>query len=716
MTTLIICEKSSQASNVKAAVGAEKEFVICHAQGHLYRLRKPEEENPYWRIWSTDILIPPSGMYQLVPSLTKGCDRLLKEISQKIKTCDTVIIATDNDREGQAIGTDIVKQMKFKGSVKRAIFNNEDKKTLRDAIYNAQSNEIPLFQRLYDAADARRQADQIYNLSLTRIVTLCLEPKNETYSAKKTALGVGRVKTPTLGLVCEREIEINNFNSKPYYSLDAKIQVREHTLILKYKPKDNALIFDKQEAEKIASAAKGMSAPLNLKTVKKQQSPEKPMDITTLQKKCGKWGWSAKKVLETAQALYSDHKISSYPRTETRYLPEIFAKDAAPLLATLKEIYPEARQLDTPVIRKGKSGIFSDAGIGTEPHHAIIPNINMSSKIPEIYKKLSDDEKKLFDLIALSYLAAIAPDYEYQQTSASIDFQYKGENNQFIIYGNTPTSLGWKKLFKASENKEADDDKDTEAVATLPPLKDQEIAVINDVDIVTKNTKPPSRYTQGDLVEAMRNVWQHIQDPKMKERLKEAKGIGTGATRDSIIQGLITQKWLEDKKIGKSKYLVPTETGMKIYLLFKQHPTTRNLIDPTFTAMMEMQIDSIIEGKHSKSDVINKFASLTEIIRDKIISIHPPKVKDAKVKDANLQPSDAQLACVERIIKENPSIILPENYATDRKICSEFIGQHIRKYSSDKKGKELYHKTTFGGKNSGKPKGKGTYTRKTTKS
>lgn len=658
MTVLIICEKPQQARNMNDAVGSNSTYKILPAQGHLYRLQLPEEYNPEWLDWTTDILAPMANLYPLVEAPDHGRGPRISAIKQALRSAEKVIIATDCDREGQAIGEDIIREMRYKGPVFRAMFQNEDPETLRDAVKNAKPNSE--YASLYGAAVARRQADQIFNLSMTRIASLCLKPDGWS-----KAVGVGRVKTPTFGIVCVRELEIQNFVPVDYFVVSAALKSDAHTFKLTHKTTGDTKILSREAADALAKTVKAWSGPVQVKTEQKSQTPERGMDLPTLQKRASKWGWKPTKTLEIAQSLYEKHKISSYPRAETRYLNEIMIKDAQPILDALHKIYPISQKWSQPIIRKGKNGIFSDAGVGSASHHAIIPNVKMLDQLPTIYHTLSADEKRLFDLIAKTYLAAIAPDYEYDQKSITIEIKHENKNEILGTTGSTPTKLGWKALFQDEKSEGEEEDQENNK---LPPVANGALATVTDTKIEAKKTKPPSRFTLGDLVDEMQNAWRYVDDPEMRERLKEAKGIGTPATRDTIIESLVAQKWIEEIKSGKTNYVRPTTEGLQIYQILKEN--AHWLIDPGFTAQMELRLDAILDGRLTSDRVIGAIVDVAHKIRDKIVEIAPPKQREIST-----TPSEGQIRLVERVAKEK-AIRPPENYKSDRAACNAFLNEH----------------------------------------
>ena len=255
-----------------------------------------------------------------------------------------------------------------------------------------------------------------------------------------------------------------------------------------------------------------------------------------------------------AQELYDGQgkKIITYPRAEVRYLPASLISDVPRIVAGLRvgQSFSTIPVPEPPVIRKGASGTFYDKGLEGASHHAVIPNVNTIDKLPEVWPRLSTDEKKLFDVIARAYLAALMPDFRYRQTTATLDVR----GFEFRAAGRQPIDLGWRAAFP--EWQPADEKGDDAQL--LPPLCNGETAMLQNPKIEDKETRPPPRYNEGTLIEAMQNAWRFVEDEVLRERLKEAKGIGTPATRAEIIGGLKKQGFL----IAQGKHIVPTEAGL----------------------------------------------------------------------------------------------------------------------------------------------------------
>ena len=410
---IVITEKSSQAKDVRAAVGSRYGTVLA-AEGHLLDLCEPEDANPAWKRWSTELL-KPEGLYGTKPATGGNKAAKLKAIRAALRTAKRVWLATDCDREGQLIGQEILEHCGYRGAVMRVMFTAQDPKTIRDAFSHARPNAE--HAPLYAAAVARRQADQIYNLSLTRTATVTLG------CGAQGVIGVGRVKTPTLAIACKRELEIRDFVPVPYFEIAAAVQVEVGAFRMRHAPKDR--ILKREDAEAVVKAAQDFAGPLGVRVEDKRQRPPKLHDLPSLQKLCSaRFGWSASRTLEVAQELYDGggKKILTYPRAEVRYLPESAVADAPKIVAGLRagKAYAAVPVPSPPVIRKGRNGSFHDKGLEGASHHAVIPNVNTIGDLGEIWPRLSGDEKKLFDAVARSYLASVIPDYRYRQTTVTL--------------------------------------------------------------------------------------------------------------------------------------------------------------------------------------------------------------------------------------------------------------------------------------------------------
>jgi DNA topoisomerase III len=599
MATLIITEKTSQAKDLRAALG-ERFGQILPAEGHLLRLAEPDEVNAAWKSWSC-VLLKPDGLFPTKPAAQGNKPAKLKAIAAALKGCDQVIIATDCDREGQLIGQEILEHLRYRGEVRRALFTAQDPKTIRQAFAALKPNRE--LRPLYEAAVARQQADQIYNLSLTRTAT-----KTLLAPGTRGVIGIGRVKTPTLAIICMRELEIRDFKPEDYFEIAATAHVAGGSSPMRHASPVKQRIKDRARAEAIARAADGHRGPLGVSVEHCRQGPPKLYDLPALQKTCARrWGWTADKTLSIAQELYDGDgkKLITYPRAEARYLTENQIADVPAITGALTALRGFAHlDLSKPVIRRGKSGHFSDKALAGVSHHAVVPNVNVMEDLERRLTRLSDDEKRLFALVCRSYLAAMMPDFEYRQTVVTMQVPVPpAKAAEFRASGRIPLVQGWKAVYGGADPEKAEEESDM-----LPQLADGEQATLREPTVEAKRTAPPPRYNEGTLIDAMQNAWRFVQSTAMRERLKEAKGIGTPATRAEIIKGLKRQGLLA----ADGKLVVPTEAGLQLFELLRD--ACPALVDPGTTAEWEMKLDAVVTGQADYRIVIDGIAAEAEAL------------------------------------------------------------------------------------------------------
>src|SRR6202166_549950 len=645
---------------------------ILPAEGHLFDLLEPEDVVPAWKRWSP-ILLRPEGLYDTRPAEGGNKAAKLRAIREALRIAKRVWLATDCDREGQLIGQEILEHYEYRGQVMRVLFPAQDSQTIRDAFGQAKPNSE--YARLYAAAVARRQADQIYNLSITRTATVILG------GGTRRVIGVGRVKTPTLAIVCKRESEIRNFVPLAYFEVVATAKVAGGQFQMRHAPQDR--IVRREIAQDVVNAAQGFEGALAVRVEDKRQGPPKLHDLPSLQKLCGsRFGWPASKTLEVAQELYDGQgkKIITYPRAEVRYLPQSLISDVPRIVAGLRvgQSFGAIPVPNPPVIRKGAGGTFYDKGLEGASHHAVIPNVNTIDKLPEVWPRLTSDEKKLFDVIARAYLSALMPDFRYRQTTATLDVR----GFEFRATGRQPIDHGWRAAFPEWQPA---DEKGDEA-QSLPPLRNGETARLQDPKIEDKETRPPLRYNEGTLIEAMQNAWRFVDDEVLRERLKEAKGIGTPATRAEIIGGLKKQDFL----IAQGKNIVPTETGLSLFGILKQADPA--LVDPGLTAQLECLLDEVVIGKQQMMGAIDAVCDVAQRIIGKLQegATHggPPLLGAAIADDARSRPPTAAMKRFADSLVRQKGIKPPPGYKTSISICHKFLSEHApKKAESETPGK-----------------------------
>jgi DNA topoisomerase III len=656
---IVITEKNSQAKDVRAAIGSRYGMVLP-AEGHLFDLLEPEDVVPEWKRWSP-VLLRPQELYGTQPAKGGNKAAKLKAIREALRTAKRVWLATDCDREGQLIGQEILEHYKYRGQVMRVLFTAQDAQTIRQSFDRAKPNSE--YAQLYAAAVARRQADQIYNLSLTRTATVILG------KGARGVIGVGRVKTPTLAIVCKRELEIRDFVPVTYFEIVATARVEGGEFKMRHAPR--VRILKREVAETVVAAAGNFEGPLGVRVEDKRQRPPKPHDLPSLQKLCAsRFGWGAARTLEIAQELYDGQgkKIITYPRAEVRYLPETLIGDVPQIVAGLQvgQSFKSIPVPAQPVIRKGKSGSFYDKGLEGASHYAVIPNVNTIEGLREVWPRLSTDERKLFDVISRAYLAAVMPDFRYRQTTATLDvagFPFKASGRQ-------PIDLGWRAAFP--EWKPSDEKGDDAQL--LPLMRNGETARLRNPAIEDKETRPPPRYNEGTLIEAMQQAWRFVDDEVLRDRLKEAKGIGTPATRAEIIGGLKRQEFL----IVRGKNIVPTEIGLKLFGVLQQADPA--LVDPGVTARLECLLDDVVFGKQEMIGAIDAVCDVAQRIIGKLVEGPPggmsPLLGFASDGAGDGRPPTTPMKRFADSIARQKGIKPPAGYTRSGSVCRAFLEQH----------------------------------------
>ncbi|MCY4592601.1 MAG: DNA topoisomerase [Alphaproteobacteria bacterium] len=688
--TIVICEKPSQARALSAALGTRFGPVLP-ARGHIVTLCEPQEVREDWKDWSAGLMW--TGAF-IPKRAAQDADkrRRLDAIAKAVKTASEVIIATDCDREGQLIGDEILDFVGYRGRRTRAIFNAEDPVSLRSA-FDALRNNAE-FAGMYAAGQAREQADQAANLSLTRTATVTLKE-----GRGGPAIGIGRVKTPTLGIVCRREREIETFVPRTLYAVAATVSVADHTITLvcdrmgDEEAEDGegaeddddsdadgieavdplaGRILDPAVADDLAARAIGHEGPIAGSAEQKRRAPPRLPDLTALQAAASaKLGWAADKVLQTAQALY-EKTLITYPRADAQHLPETHIADTGPMVPALLRLAafaPHASLLAQPVIRTGKSGAFCDQALAGMSHHAIVPNVNTAATFPGAVPALPPDELALFELIAGRYLAALAPDHRYIQREIRMQVPLDEHIWTFRARGRTTTHPGWTAILESPASRKPPDSGEDQK---LPDLPDGTRGTITSTAVRSSVTRPPPRFTDGTLMTAMKQVWRLVPpdsdlNRKIRARLRDASGIGTQATRAEVVKGLVAQKQL----VRHRKLLKPTPAGMQVYDTLLQ--ACPDLLDPGRTAVWEILFTRVEKGEISAEQAVET------ILADTKRSIQVIAQSEVRITmGAPDKPSPAMRAAVEAAARSHGADVPPEALK-DRAAARAFLDAHGRK-------------------------------------
>lgn len=559
--------------------------------GHVLRQAEPQEYDAKYKVWrAEDLPIIPEHWKLMV---SESSAKQFAVVKQLISQADEIVHAGDPDREGQLLVDEVLEYVGCNKPVQRILLNALDEKSIREAIDQLKPNAQ--FFNLRQSALGRARADWLIGMNLSRAYTMAAQRSGH----RKLVLPIGRVKTPTLALVVRREREIENFKPVDYFNIKAVFQHTNGQFQAQWKPNEmqqgldsEGRLVDKQIAEaklKFFGQEPLTGTISGYSKAKKQEAQRLPFSLSTLQVLAGRrFGYEPQQVLDTAQALY-ERKLTTYPRSDCEYLPTNQFKDSQSILTNLQSCGDDtlanwAKGADGKI----KSRAWNDKKISA--HHAIIP-----TRVKADLSKMNVVERNIYFLIAQAYMAQFYPVHTYYQTK--VEVAYKEE--LFTASGRTEIDLGWKALYTSKKNIEADNEEgqdkedNGQEENNLPPMKKNDNVDYVSGELAKSVTRPPVRFTQATLIAAMKDIHKFVQDPEAKKQLKAVYGIGTEATRATILDELIHKRKLI-KEMGKKKQLQPTEAG---YLLVDAVP--EELSYPDFTAIWEDQLHSMAEGDGS---------------------------------------------------------------------------------------------------------------------
>lgn len=604
---LVLAEKPSVGRDIAKVLKSNQnkgsyiegnKYVITWALGHLVGLQDPEGYDEKYKTWSMETL-PMLPKYMKLTVLKKTSKQFY-EVKKLLNRNDIeeIVIATDAGREGELVARWIIEKAGVKKPIKRLWISSQTDKAILDGFKNLKPGSQ--YENLYKAAVCRAEADWIVGLNATRALTC-------KYNAQ---LSAGRVQSPTLAMIVDREDEIKNFKPKDFYTISAKA----NGISLQWVNKDNNLrIFNEEAANKILNNLKGHDAKIIsiTETPKKKFSPAL-YDLTELQRDANKiWGYSAKQTLSIMQRLYENHKILTYPRTDSRY---ISTDVVSTIPERLKAISIGEYRMASSEILKGKINVsksFVDNSKVSD-HHAIIP----TEQKPNL-SNLSSEERHIYDLVVKRFLSVLMPPFEYIQTNI------KAEINKeiFIAKGQVIKSKGWKALYDKEiidDNSKEDDLKDQ----VLPKLNNGDLLKINSVDLSKGQTKPPARFNEGTLLSAMENPQKYISvDKDSAKTLNETGGLGTVATRADIIEKLFNSFVIEKK----GKEIIPTSKGRQLIDL-----VPKELKSPLLTAKWEKKLDGISKGKEDSNLFIKEMRNYAVALIESIKGTDSKFIHDNK--------------------------------------------------------------------------------------
>jgi DNA topoisomerase-3 len=481
-----------------------------------------------------------------------------------------LVIATDAGREGELVARWIMVLANWKKPFRRLWISSQTDDAIKEGFANLKAGTA--YNNLYDAAACRAEADWLIGLNVTRALTC-------KFNAQ---LNAGRVQTPTLAMIVNRESEIKQFIPVDFWT----IRVDFGDYFGDWRNKDgNSRIFNQSKAEEITAKIKGHTGVIkDIHTESKSEGAPLAYDLTELQRDANKrYGFSAQKTLSVLQDLYEQHKLVTYPRTDSRYI----TTDIVPTLtARLKSISvaPYA-ELVKPLFQKplNVTKRFADNSKVTD-HHAIIP-----TEQPLRLSSLKEEERKLYDLIVRRFIAVLYPPYRYDQTT--LITVIAGEN--FHSRGKVVKDKGWRSVTSRTVEKDGSEE-ETMPEQTLTLQKKSDVKQVKSCKINKSKTKPPSRYTEAALLTAMESPGKFIEDEELRETMK-GSGLGTPATRAEIIEKLLNTSYIE----RQGKELVPTSKGVQLISL-----VSPSLKTPELTAQWEQRLSNIARGKGSKNEFI----------------------------------------------------------------------------------------------------------------
>lgn len=601
MKHLVIAEKPSVGRDIARVLHCNKktntyiegkDYIVTWALGHLVTLADPEQYDEQYKTWNMDTLPMLPEHWKLV--VIKQTGRQFHAVKELIfrKDVSDIIIATDAGREGELVARWILDKAGNQKPLKRLWISSVTDKAIREGFQNLRPGKS--YEPLYRAAVARAQSDWVVGINATRALTC-------KYNAQ---LSCGRVQTPTLAMIAAREDEIRTFKPVPYYGLKAAVGGITFTWTDARSGSSRSFDKDRIQAIKQASAPSLLVTDVR-KKLKKTFAPAL-YDLTALQREANqKFGFSAKQTLNIMQRLYENHKVLTYPRTDSRYL-------TTDIVPTLKErlkacaVGPYSKiagRLSMQKLQANKSFV-NDSKVSD--HHAIIPTEQFVQ-----LDHMSNEERKIYDLVVRRFLAVLSPACEYEETSISGTI---GEE-RFSAKGNFIKSAGWREVYESgyTDGEDEDEEQTTFSQISLPDVQKGETLPVTALTITEGKTKPPACFTEGTLIAAMENPVKYLKhkDKDVVKTLGETGGLGTVATRADIIEKLFNSFLMEKK--GNEIHI--TSKGKQLLSLVPS-----DLKSPELTASWEMRLQAIAKGKESDKTFMKEIDNYTKALIQEIKS------------------------------------------------------------------------------------------------
>ncbi|MCC2379910.1 DNA topoisomerase III [Bacillus wiedmannii] len=606
--SVVIAEKPSVARDIARVLKCDKKgngylegskYIVTWALGHLVTLADPESYDVKYKKWNLEDL--PMLPERLKLTVIKQTGKQFNAVKSQLlrKDVNEIIVATDAGREGELVARWIIDKVKIQKPIKRLWISSVTDKAIKDGFANLKPGKA--YDNLYASAVARSEADWYIGLNATRALTT-------RFNAQ---LNCGRVQTPTVAMIANREDEIKNFKAQTYYGIEA--QTTNQLKLTWQDANGNSRSFNKEKIDGIVKGLDKHNATV-VEIDKKQKKSFSPglYDLTELQRDANKkFGYSAKETLNIMQKLYEQHKVLTYPRTDSRYISSDIVGTLPERLKAcgVGEYRPLAHKVLQKPIKSNKSFV-DDSKVSD--HHAIIPTegyVNFSA--------FTDKERKIYDLVVKRFLAVLFPAFEYEQ----LTLRTKVGNETFIARGKTILHAGWKEVY---ENRFEDDDiTDDVKEQLLPHIEKGDTLTVKLIMQTSGQTKAPARFNEATLLSAMENPTKYMdtQNKQLADTLKSTGGLGTVATRADIIDKLFNSFLLE--KRGKDIHI--TSKGRQLLDLVPEE-----LKSPTLTGEWEQKLEAIAKGKLKKEVFISEMKNYTKEIVSEI------KSSDKKYKHDNI--------------------------------------------------------------------------------
>ena len=589
---LFLCEKPSQAKDIAKVLGATRRgdgcwlgsnLTVTWCIGHLLETAPPDAYDARYKRWVlADLPIIPERWKMQVKPKTAG---QFKAVKRLLGEADELVIATDADREGEMIARELVEHCRYRGPIQRLWLSALDDASIRKALAALKPGGDTF--SLYQSALGRSRADWLIGMNMSRLFTLLGQQ-----SGYQGVLPVGRVQTPTLRLVVDRDRSIGAFVPQPYWAIEVALLAADTAFSAQWRAA--AEVCDEQgrclnqALAQEAATAMGNAASarvVQLRTERMREPAPLPFDLGTLQEVCSKkLGLGAQETLDIAQALYETHKLITYPRSDCGYLPLSQHAEAPAILAALGRADPTLAGLREHLEPQRRSRAWNDAKVSA--HHGIIPTAAAQG-----LERLSGKPRAVYSLIRARYLAQFLPNHEYDRTQA--DFDCAGQALRAV--GKVIVEPGWRRALPEALTPAKG--REAPPAQALPALREGQDCGVSGVTLKDLWTQPPKPFTEGDLIKAMKNVAKLVDDPRLKQKLKDTTGIGTEATRAGIIQGLLDRGYL----LKQGKALAATPAAFSLI-----DAVPRAIADPGTTAIWEQALDMVQSGEMSLDEFVAK--------------------------------------------------------------------------------------------------------------